>query len=69
MIPLPGGEIVHADSTGKPIVIGDRLRFRGQEYTLKAFGPDDLYLNVATLIFEEPVHTKEMPTEISVDKI
>lgn len=69
MIPLPGGKKVYADSTGKQIAIGDKLRFRGQEYTLKGFGPMNLDLNVATLIFEEPLHTNEVPDEISVDKI
>ena len=69
MIPLPGGHKIHADSTGKHIDVGDRLRFRGQVYTLKAFGDLDNHFGVATLIFEEEVHTSEIPTEISVDKI
>lgn len=69
MITLPGGEKVHADSTGKQIAIGDKIRFRGREYTLKNFGPDEKFYGVATLIFEEPLHTKEMPHECNVDKI
>jgi hypothetical protein len=69
MIPLPGGEKVHADSTGKQIVVGDRIRFRGSEYTLKGFGPNDEHYDVATLIFEEEVHTTEVPHECNVDKV
>jgi hypothetical protein len=69
MITIPGGKKVFADSTGKPIHIGDRLRFRGKEYTLKAFGPLENHFGVATFVFKEPVHTEEIPNEISVDKI
>lgn len=70
MITLPGGEQVYADSTGRPISIGDKLKFRGKEFTLKGFGPNDEHYDVATLIFEEPIdHTDEVPNEITVDKI
>ena len=69
MITLPGGEKVHADSTGRQIVVGDRIKFRGSEYTLKGFGPNDEHYDVATLIFEEEVHTDETPHECNVDKI
>ncbi len=69
MIILPGGKECHGDSTGKIIHIGDKLRFRGQEYTLKAFGPIEDDYGVATLIFEEPVHTEEIPHECNVDKV
>lgn len=69
MITLPGGEKVHADSTGRPISIGDKIKFRGQEYTLKEFGPIEDHYKVATLIFEEPLHTKEVPHECNVDLI
>lgn len=69
MIPLPGGEKVHADSTGKQINVGDRIRFRGREYTLKGFGPFENVYDVATLIFEEELHTDETPHECNVDKI
>ncbi len=69
MITLLGGAQAHADSTGKPIQVGDKLRFRGQIYTLKAFGLNEEHYGVATLIFEEPVHTEEVPNEISVDKV
>ena len=69
MITLPGGAKVHADSTGKQIFVGDRIRFRGQEYTLKGFGPRDVEYDVSTLIFDEPLHTEEVPHECNVDKI
>ena len=69
MITLPGGAKAHADSTGKQIAIGDRIRFRGQEYTLKDFGPNASDIDVATLIFKEELHTDEVPHECNVDKI
>lgn len=70
MITLPGGAKAHADSTGKPIVVGDRIRFRGQEFTLKEFGPIEAVYEVATLIFEEEVtHTPEIPHECNVDLV
>jgi len=71
MITLPntGGKQVHADSTGKQIFVGDKIKFRGTEYTLKGFGPNENHYNVATLIFEEDVHTEEVPHECNVDKV
>ena len=69
MITIPGGEKVHADSTGRPIVIGDRIRFRSHYYTLKGFGPNESHYDVATLIFEEEIHTTEVPHECNVDKV
>ncbi len=71
MITLPntGGKQVHADSTGRQITIGDTIRFRGQNYTLKSFGPNDKDYDVATLIFEEEVHTVEVPHECNVNLV
>ena len=69
MITLPGGKQAYADSTGKQIAVGDRIKFRGQEYKLKGFGPNEEHYGVATLIFEEPMHTEEIPHECNVDKI
>ncbi len=71
MITLPNtsGKQAYADSTGKQISIGDIIRFRGQNYTLKDFGPVEDHYGVATLIFEEPLHTEEVPHECNVDKI
>lgn len=69
MITLPGGKEVYADSTGRQISIGDKIRFRGQEYTLKEFGPNEANYGVAILIFEEPLHTITVPHECNVDLI
>ncbi len=55
------------DSTGKPIRIGDRVRFRGKEYTIKGFSYGRGRFNIATVEFEEPQHTSEVADEISVD--
>lgn len=69
MITLPGGAKAYADSTGRQISIGDKIRFRGTNYTLKDFGPNEEHYGVATLIFEEEVHTDEVPHECNVDKV
>lgn len=69
MISLPGGKKAYADSTGKLINIGDMIRFRGHNYILKEFGPDETEYGVATLIFEGEMHTTEVPHECNVDKV
>ena len=69
MITLPGGAKAYADSGGRQISIGDKIRFRGKNYTLKDFGPNEEHYGVATLIFEEEVHTTEVPHECNVDKV
>ncbi len=69
MISLPGGGQAYADSTGRVIKIGDKIRFRGEEYTLKDFGPNEDHYGVATLIFAEEVHTDEVPHECNVDLV
>ena len=70
MITLPGGAVEYADSAGRVIEPGDRIRFRGQEFTLKGFGPIEDFYGVATLVFEEEVtHTSEVPHECNVDKV
>lgn len=69
MITLPGGKKAYADSTGRQIAIGDKIRFRSKIYTLKDFGPNEEHYGVATLIFEEEVHTPEVPHECNVDKV
>lgn len=66
----PGGGRAYADSTGKLIKTGDVVRFRGQEFTIKAFGPVEEHYGVATLIFEEEVtHTPETPHECNIDLV
>ena len=57
------------DSTGKPISIGDSVRFRGQVYTIKGFLPGMGLYGTSVIEFEEDVHTKEIPDEISIDRI
>jgi len=58
------------DSTGKPISIGDRVRFRGQVFTIKGFRPGEGRFGSAVVEFEEVVvHTNETPDEIGIDRI
>ena len=67
---VPGGGRAYADSTGKLIKTGDVVRFRGQEYTIKAFGPVEEFYGVHTIIFEEEeVHTPETPHECNIDLV
>lgn len=61
---------MHFDSAGRQIVPGDRIRFRGKEFTLAGFGPNENFYNVATLLFtEEVTHTDEVPHECNVDRM
>lgn len=70
MITVPGKRgKMYADSTGKPIAVGDKIRFRGQIYTLEDFGPVEDFYGVATLVFKEKVHTDEVPHECNVDLV
>jgi hypothetical protein len=55
------------DSANRPIKLGDKVRFRGHIYTIKEFRPGEGRLGTAALVFEEPVHTSEVPDEVSVD--
>lgn len=57
------------DSTGNPIHVGDKVRFRGREYTIKSFTPCKGRLGICAIEFQEPVHTSEVPDEIGVDKL
>lgn len=58
-----------SDSTGKHIGIGDKVRFRGKEYTIKEFSPGKGACGTSQLRFEEEQHTQEIADEISVDRI
>jgi hypothetical protein len=62
---------MNQDSTGKPIFVGDRVRWRGQEYTIKAFKEErDPVFNTPMLEFEEPLHIdNEKPYEFSIDLV
>lgn len=57
------------DSTGKPINIGDRVVFRGEEYTIKNFLLGAGVRGTSQIEFEEKQHTTEVADEISVDRI
>jgi len=58
------------DSTGRIINVGDRVRFRGQVYTIKEFKPDSGgRFNLTQILFEEPQHTDEIADELSVDLV
>lgn len=57
------------DSTGHAIAVGNRVNWRGQIYTIKAFR-DGGRLGTRAITFEEPLHVAgEVPDEISVDLV
>ncbi len=58
---------VHYDSTGRPIRVGDRVRWRGREYTIKAFLDTKAMNGVHHVEFNEPRHLDEQPDEFSID--
>ena len=45
------------------------MRFRGQNYTIESFEPDKGRFGTSVIKFVEPVHTPEVPDEISVDLV
>lgn len=57
------------DSTGKPIQIGDRVKFRGELYTIKRFMLGKGRGGIAAVEFEEAQHTDEIADEWSVDLV
>ena len=58
------------DSMGRAIAVGDRVSWRGQLYTIKAFGDLIGRLGTHAISFEEPLHIQdEVPDEISVDLV
>ena len=57
------------DSTGRPIGVGDRVSWRGQIYTIKAFGEAVGRHGTRAILFEEPLHHAEVPDEIAVDLV
>ena len=59
----------HYDSTGKLINEGDRVKFRGEEYTIKHFLESLGACGTSQIEFVEEQHTGEVADEISVDKI
>lgn len=59
------------DSTGRFIEVGDIVRWRGENYTIKDFSEErDPVFKTRMLIFKEPLHlTDEKPYEYSVDLV
>lgn len=58
------------DSTGRTIAVGDRVNWRGQLYTIKAFGEPVGRYGTRVVEFEEPLHRQdEIPDEIAVDLV
>ena len=58
------------DSTGRVIRAGDRVNWRGQIYTIKAFGDLSGRYGTRTILFDEPLHLQdEIPDEIAVDLV
>ena len=54
------------DSTGKPVRIGSRVRWRGAEYTITEILPGERF---AEFRFKEPLHIDEVPDELGVDLV
>ena len=61
--------MLHYDSTGKVINIGNTVKFRGYFYTISKFIEGRGRLGTAVIIFVEPQHTSEIADELSVDLI
>lgn len=60
---------MHYDSTGKVVTEGNRVRFRGQKYTIKRFLETRGACGTSQIEFEEKQHTEEVADEISIDLI
>ena len=61
--------MIHYDSTGKVVTVGNRVRFRGEEYTIKCFLETTGACGTSQIEFEEPQHVEEVADEISIDLI
>lgn len=59
----------HYDSTGILIEVGDRVKFRGEEYTIKCFLKTLGACGTDQIEFVEEQHTTEVADEVSVDKL
>jgi len=58
------------DSAGRQIRVGDRVSWRGQIYTIKAFGDPVGRCGTRAIVFEESRHIlDEIPDEIGVDLV
>jgi len=61
--------MIHYDSTGKIIVIGNTVRFRGSIYTIKRFLESKGACNTPQIEFVEEQHVPEVADEISIDLV
>jgi hypothetical protein len=57
------------DSAGRPITVGDVVRWRGHLYTIRSFGPSTGRVGTLSIAFEELLHVEEIPDEIGVDLV
>ena len=60
---------MNQDGAGRTIRVGDRVRFRGKEYTIKKFLLSTGTCDTPQIQFEEDQHTSEIADEISVSLI
>ena len=61
--------MMHYDSTGKVVNEGDKVRFRGEEYTIKCFLESTGACGTSQIEFNEEQHVAEVADEISIDKL
>ena len=61
--------MMHYDSTGKVVNEGDKVRFRGEEYTIKCFLESTGACGTSQIEFNEEQPVAEVADEISIDKI
>ncbi len=60
---------MHYDSTGKEVYVGDRVRFRGEIYTIGRFLDTKGACGTSQIEFNEPQHVEEVADEIGIDKV
>ena len=61
--------MIHYDSTGNIIVEGNKVKFRGEIYTIKRFLDSWGACNTPQIEFVEEQHVPEIADEISIDLI
>tara|TARA_Y100000034_G_scaffold57870_1_gene70626 strand:- start:218 stop:457 length:240 start_codon:yes stop_codon:yes gene_type:complete len=61
----PGGR----DSTNRVVRKGDKVRWRGETYTVRGFLPGEGRFDTARVVFETEPHLDEVPDEIGIDLI
>lgn len=64
--------MIEQDSMSHPIKVGDKVRFRGEHYTIKEFLPGKGLNGCNALVFEEEVtgpFALELPDETAVDLV